>query len=230
MHVQNQIENSAKWKGLLKTGGVSAIVLISLIPVQMYIFTAFPPPETASGFFILFEKNWFLGLLSLDLLYIINNSLLIFVYLGLFAALQKAGFSTMIMAVSIGFIGIAAYFASTVAFEMLSLSKLFAVAENAEIKNQLLAAAQSLLVRYQGTAFNVYYIFNAVTLLMIVKVMFRENIFSKASAIWGLAAGLFMLIPSTFGTIGLIFSILSLIPWIVFSVLIAKRMLFLANQ
>ena len=137
---------------------------------------------------------------------------LIFVYLGLFAALEKAGFSTMIMAVSIGFIGIAAYFASTVAFEMLSLSKQFAVAENAEFKNQLLAAAQSLLVRYQGTAFNVYYIFNAVALLMIVKVMFRGNIFSKASAIWGLIAGLLMLIPSTFGTIGLIFSILSLIP------------------
>ncbi len=224
------IENSAKWKGLLKTGGITSIALISLIPVQMYIFTASPPPETASGFFTLFESNWFLGLLSLDLLYIINNSLLIFVYLGLFAALQKTGFSTMIMAVTVGFIGIAAYFASTVAFEMLSLSKQFAVAENAEIKNQLLAAAQTLLVTYKGTAFNVYYILNAVALLLIAKVMFAGKVFSKATAIWGLIAGLLMLIPSTFGTIGLIFSILSLIPWIIFSVMIAKRMLFLANK
>lgn len=216
--------------GLYKIGGIMAIIIVILIPIQMIIFIAWPPPDNVQGFFDLFNKNWLLGLLSLDFLYILNNILLIFVYLGLYAALRRANQSYMIIALVLGFIGIAAYFASTVAFEMLSLSKQYAIAETAELKLQSLTSGQIMLVTYKGTAFDVYYVLNAIALLIISKVMFQDNTFSKSTAIWGLISGILMLIPTTAGTIGLTFGIASLIPWTVFSILIAKRFLNLSNN
>lgn len=212
-----------RWNDILKVGGIASLIIVSLIPFQLFIFTVWPPPENALDFFALFQKNWFLGLLSLDLLYIISDALLILVYLGLFASLKHINLSYMIIAIVIGFIGIGAYFASSAAFEMLSLSRQYAIAVNEAQRQQFLAAGEAMLAIYKGTAFDVYYILNAITLLIISFVMLRDNTFSKATAISGLISGVLMTIPTTAGMIGAIFGIASLIPWIVFSVLIALR-------
>lgn len=225
----NVSENIDNWKKIFKTGAVTAIVVISLIPVQMFVFTAYPPPLTAEGFLELFHNNAFLGFLSLDIIYTLSNLLLVLVYLALFGALRKTDFSLMLMAIIVGFIGIASYFSSTIAFEMNILSRDFFAAETSELKSQISAAAQALLVRYKGTAFVVYYFANGFTLLLISRVMLKDQTFSRATAVWGLCSGFLMLIPSTFGTVGLIFSIASLIPWIVFSILFARRLLRLSK-
>ncbi len=217
-------------KEFYKIGGIMAIIIVILIPIQMFIFVAWPPPDNALDFFDLFHKNWLLGLLSLDLLYILNNILLIFVYLGLYAALRRANQAYMLIALILGLIGIASYYASTVAFEMLSLSKQFSNTDNAELKLQLLTLGKMMLEAYKGTAFDVYYVLNAITLLIISSVMFSDQTFSKSTAIWGLTAGILMLIPTTAGILGLTFGIASLIPWIVFSILIAKRFFRLSKQ
>ena len=125
----------------------------------------------------------------------------------------------------IGFIGIAIYYASTVGFEMLSISKQYYSTDSIESKQQLLSVGHGLIARYKGTAFDVYYVFNAITLLLISITMYKSKDFGKSSATWGLIAGVFMIIPSTAGTLGLIFSLISLIPWIVFSILIGRRLI-----
>ncbi len=217
------------WKKLYKVGGIAAFVIVLLIPIQIVIFTVFPPPETTIGFFELFHDNWIVGLLSLDLIYYINNGLLILVYLGLFASLRKVDFASMLTAVIIGFIGIAVYYASAVGFEMLSVSKQYYLTESAEIKQQLLSVGQGLIYKYKGTAFDVYYVLNAITLLLISVTMYKSKYFGKTTAIWGMVAGFFMIIPSTSGIIGLAFSLISLIPWIVFSILIGRKLIHLAG-
>lgn len=211
-------------KPLCRIGGIMAIVIVLIIPIQMGIFIAWPPPDNALDFFKLFQNNWLLGLLSLDLLYILSNAFLIFVYLGLYAALRHVNQAYMTIALILGFIGISAYYASSIAFEMLSLSKQFAMAGTTELKLQCLTSGQTMLVTYKGTAFDVYYVLNAITLIIISRVMFQDKTFSKSTAIWGLISGILMLIPTTAGTIGLTFGIASLIPWIIFSILIAKRL------
>ncbi|MDY0015599.1 MAG: DUF4386 family protein [Bacteroidales bacterium] len=223
-HIDPQTGTTDRLKGLYKIGGIMALIIVLLIPVQMFIFIAWPPPDNVLDFFKLFHKNPLLGLLSLDLLYIVNNILLIFVYLGLYAALRRVNQASVLVAVILGLIGIAAYYASTVAFEMLALSKQYALAETTDLKFQCLTSGQLLLLTYKGTAFDVYYVLNAITLLILSRVMFLDNTFSKACAIWGLISGILMLIPTTAGTIGLVFGIASLIPWSVFSILIAKRL------
>ena len=64
----------------------------------------------------------------------------------------------MLTAIVIGFVGITAYFSSTVCFEMLSLSKQYQSTESIEIKNQLLAAGHNFLATYKGTAFDIFYV------------------------------------------------------------------------
>jgi hypothetical protein len=116
----------------------------------------------------------------------------------------------MAFALAIGLVGIAAYFASNTAFE--------------------LAAGQAMLAIYQGSASNVYYVLNAIALLLISTVMLRSNIFSKVTAYWGILAGVLMLVPSTAGTIGIAFAFASLVPWAIFSVLIARRLFRLGSD
>jgi hypothetical protein len=217
------------WKKLYKVAGISALVIVLIIPVQVVIFSVFPPPEDSISFIQLFHDNWLLGLLSLDLLYYFNNGFLVVFYLGLFASMRKVDFSGMLIALVLGFIGIAIYYVSSIGFEMLAVSKQYFQTDSIELKQQLIAIGHGLILRYKGTAFDVYYVFNAIALILIAKTMFKSVEFGKAAAVWGLIAGIFMIIPSTAGTIGLIFSLISLIPWIVFSVIVGRKMLIMAK-
>jgi len=214
----------SRWKGLYKFGATAALAMLVLMAAQIIIFIVWPPPDTIEGYFTLFENNWFLGLLSLDLLYIVNNTLLIPIYLALYLALKRASGSPALIALVLGLIGIAAYFASNTAFEMFTLSNQYMAATTEAQKAMLLAAGKAMLTIYKGTAFNVYYVLNAATLLIFSFVMLRSDVFSKTTAYVGIAAGVLMIIPSTAGTIGLYFALASLIPWAVWLVLFARRL------
>ena len=212
-----------RWKGLYKASGVAALVSLALIPIQIIVFIVWPPPSTVEGFFTVFQNNWLQGLLNLDLLYIVTNVLMILIYLGLYAALKRASESSTAIALTLGLVGIAAYFASNTAFEMLSLSNQYAAATTEAQSTMFLGAGQAMLEIYKGTAFAVYYVLNGAALLIFTAVMLRSNIFSKVTAYIGILAGVLMIIPSTAGTLGLYFALSSLIPWAIFSVLIARR-------
>ena len=229
-HPTEIIESPVSWNPLYRTASMAALAVVLLIPVQLFIFIAWPPPETAEGFFDLFGKNAFLGLLSLDLIYLLNNAILILFYLGLYLSLRKTNPSAMLIALILGLVGIAVYYSSSIAFEMLSLGNQYQVAETPEIRQQLLASGQTLLAVYKGTAFDVYYVLNGATLLILSLVMLKGKVFSKSTAIWGLASGILMVVPSTAGTPGLILSIASLVPWIVFSILASRKLLILSRN
>jgi hypothetical protein len=214
---------------LYKIGGVAALIGVALIPVQIVVFVVWPPPVAALGFFELFERNWLLGLLSLDLLYVLQNVLLVLIYLSLGAALHRINESLMAIALALGLVGIAAYFPSNTAFEMLDLSTRYAGAETGAQAAALLAAGEGMLATYVGTAFDVSYVLNGIALLIIAVVMVQSGVFGRVTAYVGLLAGVLMSIPSTAGTIGLVFAFASLVPWAVFSVLVARRLLWLAR-
>jgi hypothetical protein len=222
--VMSHAESDTRWKSLYRIGGVAALVGVALIPIQIIFFVFWPPPTTVTDWFTLFQDNWLLGLLSLDLLYILNNALLGLMYLAPYAALRRVSESLMAIALTLGLVGIAAYFASTIAFEMLSLSNQYAAAATDAQRDAFLAAGQAMLAIYKRTAFDVYYVLNAVVLFMIAPVMLRSGVFSKATAYAGLAAGVLMIVPSTAGTLGLIFSLASLVPWAMFAVLVARSL------
>jgi len=217
------IEDS--WRGIGKTGAMAAFAMLAIMIAQIAIYIIWPPPTTVEGFFRLFRENKFLGLLSMDLLYIVNNTLLILFYLGIFSVLKQINFSAALIALVLGVVGVAAYYSSNTAFEMLSLSNLHAVAADEAQRTVFLAAGQSMLEVYKGTAFDTYYILNGIALIVFAVLCLQSRVFSKTTAVIGLLAGILMSIPSTAGKVGLIFSLLSLIPWAVFSTLVAIRLL-----
>ena len=65
--------------------------------------------------------------------------------------------------------------------------------------------------------------------LIFAFVMLRSQEFPRAAAVMAIVSGIFMIIPSTAGTIGLVFSLLSLIPWAAFLVFAIRVFLRLAR-
>jgi hypothetical protein len=227
--IANNINNSDAEKGqtLYKTAAFAALLMVVIIPIQIFIFLSYPPPTTVEGFFKLFNDNKILGLLEYDFLMIIDMILMIFIYLALYTALKKGNESIVTIGLILGLVAIAAFFASNTCLEMLSLSKQYTVASTQEQKTILLAAGQAVYEIYKGTAFAIYYELSAIALLLFTYAMFQSTIFSKKTAYVGLLAGIFMLVPPTpvLGKIGIVFSLISLIPWTVWLVLFAKRLL-----
>jgi hypothetical protein len=120
----------------------------------------------------------------------------------------------------------AAYLASTVAFEMLSLSNQYATATTDAERSLFLAAGQAMLVTWQGTAFDVSYVLSALAVLIVSAVMLRsQHHLFKVTGYAGLSAGILMLVPPTAGMIGVVFSLLSLVPLVVWLTLIARALL-----
>lgn len=197
-----------------------AVAMLILIPLQVAVFVLSPPPDTVRGFFELYGHNPFLGLLSLDFIYLFSNAIIVVLYLALFARLFPERPSAASAAIALGLVGIAVYYPSNPAFEMLTLSSLYLQAP-AGRQMVYLAAGEAVLAGYTGTAFNVYYVFNAMALLLFAFAVLKSPRFSRSTGWWGLAAGVLMIVPSTAGLPGLIFSLLSLVPWMVFVALLA---------
>ena len=160
----------------------------------------------------------------------INNVLVAVMYLGFYVLLKKRNGSLMLIAILLGFLGIEAYLGSNKSFEMLQLSSLYFNAGTEAQRTVALAAGQAMLSGWQGTAFDTYYILNGIALILIAYVMLKSDVFTKCTAVIGLVSGVLMMIPSTAGMIGLIFSLLSLIPWYIFSILAAKQFFRFSRQ
>ncbi|MFA5561421.1 MAG: hypothetical protein WDA00_02120 [Eubacteriales bacterium] len=206
-----------------------ALAMLIIIPLQISIFVISPPPDTVKGFFELYHQNPFLGLLSLDFLYLFNNIILVMIYLAIFILLYQERPVAVLLALILGLIGIACYYPSNPAFEMLTLSNQYfqALPEQQTI---YLAAGEAVMAGYTGTSFNVYYVLSTISLLLFACAIIKSRKFKKSVGLWGLASGIFMIVPSSAGMLGMVFSLLSLIPWAVFVALLMVKFKKLATD
>lgn len=214
-------------RGLLRFGGWAALGSVGLIVVQIAVFAVWPPVHTVAEVFALMNENPVVGLLSLDLLYVVNNLLVWLYYVGLGAALFPVSRSAVTVAVGLGTLQMAAYLASNPAVEMLTLARAQATAD-ASARAALAAAGEALLTSWKGTAFLTYYFLGAIVLFVFFWLLRRSADFPPSTARWALASGVLMLVPSSFGTVGLVFALASLVPWSVLCVVGGRRLLRLA--
>lgn len=221
------VADVAPWRGLVRTGAWAALASVAMIVLQIGIYVIWPPPQTTAEFYAVLAANPVRGVLALDVLYVVSNLLAFLVYLALAVVLWRVSRSAVVVALAFGVLGMAAYTASPRAVEMLVLARSYAAAEPAE-QVALLATGDGMLATWMGTAFDVYYFFNLATLLIFAVLIFRSAVFSRPVAWWGLVAAVLMAVPSNFGAVGLAFALASLVPWSVFAVLAARRLLALA--
>lgn len=118
---------------------------------------------------------------------------------------------------------ISAYFSANPALSMLALARHHPVAGSVE-------AGQAVLANFQGSGFIGHYLLMGVAGVLISVAVLRSAVFSRTTAVAGLLQGAMMLVPSTLGTVGLIFALGSLAPFIVWFMLIGLRLLRLARE
>jgi hypothetical protein len=222
----NNPKSAYIWQTLHRVGGMAALAFLMLIPIQMVVFFVWPPPNSVIGWFALFQDNALVGLLDMDLLLIVDYLLLIGVFSALWASLRRANESLMAIALILQLVATATYLASTVAFEMLTLNNQYATATTDVERSIFLATGQTMLATWQGTAFDVSYVLSALAILTVSAVMLRSHLlFSKVTGYAGLSAGKLALVPPTAGAIGVVFSLVSLVPMVIWLALIARRLL-----
>ncbi len=213
------------WKSLHQIAGAAALVMAVLIPIQVAVFVASPPPNTVIGWFTLFQSNPLLGLLDMDLLLIVDQVLMTLVFLALYTVLRRANESLMAVALTLGLLGVAAYFASATAFNMLSLSNQYAAVTTDAERSMLLVAGHATVAIWQGTAFDVGYVLEGMALLITATVMLRSAAFGRRTAWVGILLGVMSLLPPTAGIVGLAFSLGSLVPLEIWAVLVGRKLL-----
>jgi hypothetical protein len=192
------------YRGLYKAGAVSALAAALLFRRNLDaefmllrgagIINVGPatPPNTLVDWFMLIQNNPLIGLTLLNLFDLINYALVGVIFLALLAALRRASPSWTAIAAATGFAGITVYFASNQALSMLSLSRQYSAATEAQ-RAIILTAGQALLVihqnaSYAGTGIYLNFLLVSVAGLILSLVMLHSHIFRKVTAYMGILA------------------------------------------
>ena len=213
------------WKPLFKLGGVSALMMVGIIIVQMIVFMSAPPPYEggASAWFALFQNNKIIGLINFELLMIVYVFLSIPITLSLYILLRRVSPSFTALYGILSLIGIMSFIVARPAFEMLSLSNEYAAATSDAERAIYLSAGETLLAVFHGTAFQVSYILGSLGGLIISIVMLKTDVFSKTTAYLRIASSVFdfgLYVP----TVGMYISIFSVLFLLIWDILIARRL------
>lgn len=217
------------WNPLYRIGGIAALAILAFVPVQLAVFLLWPLPTSVVDWFALFKINGLVALVDMDLLLSVDYVLTGLVFLALYVLLWRHSASFITIALVAELVAIATYFASTVAFEMLSLSRRYADATTDLERSTLIAAGEVMLANWQGTAFVVSYVLAGAAALIVSVVMLRSGVFGRVAAFAGIAMGVAGLVPPTLGTVGLIFSLVSLVPMVIWLFLIGRTLLCLPD-
>lgn len=218
---------------LYRIGAVAAAATVVITLVQIVLGIAWPPPDfaptpaVAESMLQLVHADPVRAFVTLDGLMVLDYLLLIVVYLALWAALRDREPSLVTLGTSLALLAIGLYFTANPSITMFVLAEHYGAGSSAAAG--VVAAAQAVLATFEGTAFIVHYIVMGVAGILVSTAMLRGQVFSRATGIAGVLQGAMMLVPVTFGTVGLIFAVGSLIPFIVWFVLVARRLSTLAR-
>jgi len=218
-------DTNSGWKSLYKIGSVCSALMVVIILSQFVVFMAAPPPleGTAIDWFALFQQNKFMGLLAFEMLMVVYTILSVPLALALFAALGKTDQSLTVTYLALTVVGVVSFIVARPAFEMLFLSEQYAAAATDAQRSMFLAAGETLVAMFHGTAFQVSYFLGSIGGLLISFVMLKGNLFSRPTAYLRIASSLLdfgLFIP----TIGLFVSLFSVVCLLIWSILVARRL------
>jgi hypothetical protein len=151
----NAETSDSEWKSLYRVGGAAALIAGILfrrnIAAEVGLFSGQTSPVTVSNWFALLQSNRLLGFTYLNTFDLVNYALVGLMFLALSVALWRVNKSHMAIAMTLGFIGIAVYFASNTTFSMLSLSTQYEAATTDVQRTELLSAGEAMLAMNRFT-------------------------------------------------------------------------------
>jgi hypothetical protein len=210
------------WRTLYRVAAGAALLVVATLPVAIVVYLLWPTPATVIDFFALLQANRLAGLVDLDLPLVLDQLLTIPIALALYVALRERNQSLMALATVGTIVGAVLIVVSHEAtFSMAALSDQYAAATTDVERAVVLAAGQTLLAMFTGTAFSIGYVLAGLSGLVASWVMLGSRSFGRTTAYAGIALYALMVIPPTVGTVGLVMSFASLAPLAVWLVLIA---------
>lgn len=215
---------------LLRVAGIAAFVTVGLTLTQIVLGILWPPPDfapsasVAESMLRMVNAEPVRAFVTLDGLMVIDYLLLTVVYLAFHAVLHRRSPSLATLGVGLALVAIALYFTANPSITMFALGAQFA-----EAPDGVVPAAQAVLAGFEGTAFIVHYVVMGVAGILVSTAMLGGDESSRPTAIAGIAQGAMMLVPVTLGTVGLVFAVASLVPFIVWFVLVGRRLNSLAS-
>lgn len=221
---------------LFRLGAAAAAVTVGVTILQIVLGVLWPPPDFAptapatTAILEMAQLHPLLTFLQLDGLMILDYVLLAVVFLALFAALYRKNLSLALLGTTLAMIAITLYFATNPAATMLVLANHYDPSGPAAQNAGLIAAGQAALLDFQGTAFLLHYVMMGIAGMIVSSAMFGSAVFSRTTAVAGVLQGAMMLIPVTFGTVGLSFAVGSLVPFTVWFMLISRALWQLSMQ
>ena len=194
----NRSSTDPRWRGLFLAGAVGAALTAACIPLQVLLFIAWPPPASreVADWFRLFNENPVRGLLSMDLVMMVEQVLLVPVVISLWVLLRRRNASLMTLGATLWLAGGFLFIGSNTAFEMLSLARGYAAATTEAARAGYLAAGQGMLASYldMGTGFVLGYVISSVGGLLAGVAMLRTAGWHAAGRVllagscWGCAS------------------------------------------
>lgn len=202
--VSNQLYNLMS---VCKWGGVATIIVILLTVVDVIAGSMLGGdltsiPQSAVGRFTQFNENSFLGLYNLDLLNMIVSVIMIPSFLALFIIHREDVYIPALLALTVFTIGTTIFIANNSALAMLELSKKFVSATSDEQRMLISAAGETLITRGAHGGYGVFPGFLLITLseLLISVVMLKGKVFSKTTAVFGIAGTSMLIVYLIFVT------------------------------
>lgn len=220
-----------RWNDLYNLGGIAVLTNLAVMLVSVAGYIAWPYAAGVTPtveIFALIQNNLWAALIALDLGVSIGNLVSIFVYLALYLSLRQAKASSALLALALGLFAVVAMIAARPLLEIFALSNLHASANTTADKALYLAAGESLLVQFHGTAWHISIFFASLASLIFAVLMQRSPHFDRALAYIGIvtfAAGTFFWLPGI-GVIILFLNMLGSVPW---SILLARDFFKLAK-
>jgi hypothetical protein len=216
-----------RWRDLYKIGGVTSIIAAASVIFAIIAFFIWPYKagftSTANVFTIL-QKDLLGGLISLDILLLLIGLIQILPFLALYVTLKRVNESYALIALVLVLIAIASLIQSRPLAELVSLSGKYAAAASEVERNQYLAAGETLLSLFNGTAWMIQTVFLALSGLISSLLMLRSPFFGKTTAWIGIISsiiGLGFFIP----VIGIPLLFINTIGGIIWLSLIARTFL-----
>ncbi len=207
--------DSSSWKSLYKMGGFAALLSLVFLPIQISVYLINPPPDTVLGWFDLFNERPLIGLLDLDLLLVVDQVLVMLIFLALFIVLRQTSKSLILIGLMFGLVTTVLLIGSNPAIAMLTLSNQYFSTVNETVRTMTLAAGQAVITNWTGSAFHTSYILGSIAAIVISVAMLHNRSFSKAAAYLGIVSNgiAFGLYIPVIGVYVSIFSVVILWFW-----------------
>lgn len=178
------------WNSLCQIGGIVAFLQLGLSLVTMGVVVVLGgEPGTPGEYFEVLNGNRLTGLLRLDFASMVNVSLYLFTFFGLYAALRRTREGPLVaLATGLASVGVTLWLGKHSALSMIHLSDLYAAASTDAAKSQLLAAGEAVIAsdmwRSSGALMGAILIEGAAVLISVV--MLKGSLFTRATAYAGI--------------------------------------------